>query len=158
MPQLITPDRLDNIEAKLPPTGRALFRLNRTIAQAWCDMASSVYNAVTDSGAAVAETGRTAAKTVAGQARAQTEQVAKTSRTAARTVAGQARAETEQTVEAARNEVTDLLESAEAAIADSPTGAYENWTKAELYARAQDLDIEGRSTMSKNQLVAALRS
>ncbi len=34
---------------------------------------------------------------------------------------------------------------------------YEQWTKAELYERAQELDIEGRSKMTKDELVAALR-
>ena len=42
--------------------------------------------------------------------------------------------------------------------ADRPSGPYESWTKDELYERAQELDLDGRSTMSKNQLVKALRS
>lgn len=45
-----------------------------------------------------------------------------------------------------------------AAGANRPTGSYENWTKDELYERAQELDIDGRSGMSKSQLVKALRS
>ncbi|MBT8250837.1 MAG: Rho termination factor N-terminal domain-containing protein [Acidimicrobiia bacterium] len=36
--------------------------------------------------------------------------------------------------------------------------AYEEWTKDELYERAQELDIEGRSDMTKDELIAALRS
>ena len=35
---------------------------------------------------------------------------------------------------------------------------YEEWTKDELYDRAQDLDIEGRSDMSKDELIKALRA
>lgn len=35
--------------------------------------------------------------------------------------------------------------------------AYEEWTKDELYERAQELEIEGRSTMSKDELIEALR-
>lgn len=35
--------------------------------------------------------------------------------------------------------------------------AYEDWTKEELYERAQELDIEGRSAMSKDELIEALR-
>ncbi|SOH94135.1 Rho termination factor, N-terminal domain [Monaibacterium marinum] len=35
--------------------------------------------------------------------------------------------------------------------------AYEEWTKQELYSRAQELDIEGRSDMSKDELIEALR-
>lgn len=34
---------------------------------------------------------------------------------------------------------------------------YEEWTKEELYDRAQELDIEGRSEMTKEELIAALR-
>ena len=36
-------------------------------------------------------------------------------------------------------------------------GVDANATKAELYEKAQDADIEGRSTMSKDELVDALR-
>ena len=35
---------------------------------------------------------------------------------------------------------------------------YEEWTKAELYKRAQELTIKGRSKMSKNDLIEALRA
>ena len=35
---------------------------------------------------------------------------------------------------------------------------YEEWTKEELYDRAQELDIEGRSDMTKDELIEALRS
>ncbi len=35
---------------------------------------------------------------------------------------------------------------------------YEEWTKDELYERAQELDIEGRSDMTKSELIDALRS
>ena len=34
---------------------------------------------------------------------------------------------------------------------------YEEWTKDELYDRAQELDIEGRSDMTKDELISALR-
>ncbi|WP_420100360.1 DUF7218 family protein [Corynebacterium sp.] len=37
------------------------------------------------------------------------------------------------------------------------SGSYEDWTKDELYGWAQELDIEGRSTMTKAELIAALR-
>jgi hypothetical protein len=35
---------------------------------------------------------------------------------------------------------------------------YEEWTKEELYDRAQELDVEGRSDMSKDELIRALRN
>ncbi|GIG38728.1 DUF7218 family protein [Cellulomonas phragmiteti] len=38
------------------------------------------------------------------------------------------------------------------------SGSYEDWTVADLRARAAELDVRGRSTMTKAQLVDALRS
>lgn len=35
---------------------------------------------------------------------------------------------------------------------------YEDWTKDDLYERAQELDIDGRSDMTKDELISALRS
>ena len=35
--------------------------------------------------------------------------------------------------------------------------AYEDWTKEELYDKAQDIGIEGRSDMTKDELIEALR-
>ena len=59
----------------------------------------------------------------------------------------------------------DMVKAADAATAETssrgaktPTGSYENWSKDELYERAQELDIDGRSQMSKPQLIRALRS
>ncbi|MGR3760258.1 DUF7218 family protein [Roseobacteraceae bacterium NS-SX3] len=34
---------------------------------------------------------------------------------------------------------------------------YDEWTKQELLKRARELDIRGRSSMNKDQLIAALR-
>ncbi len=35
---------------------------------------------------------------------------------------------------------------------------YEEWTKDDLYDRAQDLGVEGRSDMTKDELIEALRN
>lgn len=35
---------------------------------------------------------------------------------------------------------------------------YEEWTKDELYERAQEIDIDGRSDMDKQELIEALRN
>jgi hypothetical protein len=37
------------------------------------------------------------------------------------------------------------------------TGAYEGWTKEQLEDKARDVGIEGRSDMTKEQLIRALR-
>ena len=34
---------------------------------------------------------------------------------------------------------------------------YEDWTKDELLTRARELNVEGRSTMTKDELIGALR-
>jgi hypothetical protein len=38
------------------------------------------------------------------------------------------------------------------------SAAYEDWTKEELVRRARDLDISGRSSMSKGELIDAIRN
>jgi hypothetical protein len=53
-----------------------------------------------------------------------------------------------------------------AAIANTPDASskggsqppYEEWTRDELYERAQELDVEGRSEMTKDELIHALRA
>ena len=35
---------------------------------------------------------------------------------------------------------------------------YEEWTKDELYERAQEIGIDGRSDMDKDELISALRN
>jgi thiamine pyrophosphate-dependent acetolactate synthase large subunit-like protein len=38
------------------------------------------------------------------------------------------------------------------------SGSYSDWSKADLVKRAREIGIKGRSTMSKEQLVKALRN
>lgn len=38
------------------------------------------------------------------------------------------------------------------------SGSYEGWSKQDLYRRAREIGIEGRSSMSKAELVEALRN
>lgn len=37
------------------------------------------------------------------------------------------------------------------------SGSYDDWTKDKLYERAKELDIEGRSGMTKDELIDAVR-
>ena len=38
------------------------------------------------------------------------------------------------------------------------SGAYQDWSKADLVKRAREIGIKGRSTMSKDHLIKALRN
>ena len=38
------------------------------------------------------------------------------------------------------------------------TPPFEEWTRDDLYGRARELGVEGRSDMTKDELIAALRS
>jgi hypothetical protein len=38
------------------------------------------------------------------------------------------------------------------------SGSYDDWTKKDLVARARELGIPGRSSMSKDELINALRN
>lgn len=70
-----------------------------------------------------------------------------------------ARAQATETGEQMRDQVVEALKFVRN-VAEAKTGIHPNYaemTKDELYERAQDLDIEGRSDMDKDQLVQALR-
>jgi hypothetical protein len=38
------------------------------------------------------------------------------------------------------------------------SGSYQDWTKKDLLARAREIGIKGRSSMSKSELISALRN
>jgi hypothetical protein len=111
-------------------------------------------------GSDVLNTASTGAKTVAGQATRAAGDVATSTRTGARTVTGQSKAQGKKVSKAATVRATKVVDSAIDAIEDKPgTGKpYEQWTKAELLERAQELDIDGRSGLNKKQLITALRA
>jgi len=174
-PLTATLDRLEAALPTLPSTavavGRATFRRSN-------DIACTTIRSVADSLGTVAGVASDATRTVTGQARAATSRSADVAATGARTVAGEARdaagrsadvvatgartvrgqggAQARRVAEIAEDEAEELLDAAEQAI-DSHV-PLEDLTKAELYERAQERDIDGRSTMSKRELVAALRS
>lgn len=69
----------------------------------------------------------------------------------------------DETYEALRRQGASKEKAAR--IANAPDAAerggkappYEDWTKDDLYERAQELDIDGRSSMNKAELISALR-
>lgn len=100
-------------------------------------------------------------KETVGQARSAAGRTSKVAGDAAKQTAGQARAQAGRTADAAASAGEALLDDATDAVESSgrPVGVpYEEWTKADLYERAQELDVDGRSAMSKDELIAALRA
>ena len=153
--------RLDEIEDRLPLIPAKSFALGRATVRRTNDVVVSVVSDVARRMDSVVSTARTGARTTTGQARSAVERTSQTAEVTAKQTLGQAKHQASATRAASRTAATDLLDDATAAIDPdaSPRGiAYEQWTKSELYDRAQELDIEGRSGMSKRQLIAALRS
>ncbi len=169
---------LDRLEASLPALPSKALSLGRATVRRSNDVACTVVGHLTDSIATVTNVTSSAARTATGQARSAADRTASTAATGARTVAGQARAAGSDAVETARStgkaaagqataQARRVAETAEgeaeallddAADAIDPDTPLEDLTKEELYERAQDRDIEGRSTMSKSELVSALRA
>lgn len=129
-------DVLDRVESRLPLIPRRIFRLQRAIADAGFGASRSILDAIFNSADRVERSARTGVKTVTGQARAQAERTAAT----------------------AESEAASLLGRAERSVEGESSERLEQWSKSELYERAQELDIDGRSSMSKDELVEALRS
>jgi gas vesicle protein len=172
---------LDRLEAALPTIPAKMLQLQRTAVKTYCERSTEFWTSVRESGTGFFDTAKVSGKTVVGQARAAAEDVATTAQTNAKTVVGQARAAVDDVNKATRsgaNRVTGqaraqgrrlaakaetsterVLDTAIHAVEDKPGSGkpYEQWTKAELLERATELDITGRTTMSKPQLIAALR-
>lgn len=149
---------LDKIESNLPSVPRRLFQLNRAVATAGCTALSSVAEAFSSATQSVSSRASTGARTVTGQAESVADRIQTTAQHGVREVVGQAKSQVAATIDTVEDETVGLLETAIATVDDSPTGSYETWTKAELYERAQEVDVDGRSAMSKAELITALRS
>lgn len=175
--QIRIEDGLNKVEERLPKLPAAAFRLQRKVgSRAVCGMVGAV-EAMRVSSSTAAKAASTAAKTVTGTTRWAAKETAGTMSTAAKTIVGQTRAQVEivgdtvasearglmtsarSTTQDVVDETTELLDTAATEVdTTTPTGAYNSWTKSDLYDRAQELDIDGRSSMSKNELIVALRA
>jgi len=78
---------------------------------------------------------------------------------AAREVAGQANAQGGRVAASVGRETNHVVGEATRRASNRPASGtpYQEWTKAQLMARARELDIDGRATMNKAELVDALR-
>ncbi len=139
---------------------RKAFEVNRTILRTSVATTKDLVGIVGDGIANATGVARDAGATVVGQTRSAVDRTVGELRDNAREVAGQARAQGERAGAAVDRTVDRTADRAIHTVEHSPsTGTpYEEWTKDELYERAQELDIDGRSQMSKRELIAALRA
>ncbi len=153
--------RLDQLEAELPPIPSKALGLTRATAHRVNATASDVANDVGRQLGRLGSTAGTAFSTSVGQSRSAVERTSSTARRTSKEAIGQTRAQTKRTGRAAQTSATALLDDASRAIepdGDGRPASLDDWTKADLYERAQQLDIDGRSTMSKRELVQAIRT
>ncbi len=153
--------RLDQLEHRLPPLPAKSFALGRATVRRTNDVVVSVVSDVARRMDTVVKTARTGARTTAGQAKSAVERTTQMAETTAKQTIGQAERQAASTTDAAQEATGELLDDATTTVDPdaAPRGiAYEDWTKSDLYERAQELDIDGRSSMSKRELIAALRS
>lgn len=147
------------------------------------DAAHQVFEVARTGASDLVETGTDAAETSLGVVRKTGRQVVGDARQARSTILNRAssaaddlrrslrlvsnRAETvgDKVADAAEDATDRVVKATDTGVAEvasegasRPSGSYENWTKDELYERASELDVEGRSSMNKRQLIAALRS
>lgn len=152
--------RLDDLEASLPDVPAKALALGRASVHRVSETASAVAADVSRQLGELSSTASSAFATTVGQARSAVERTSDMATRTARESAGQFTAQSHRTAQQTERAAVALLDDATRAVdadEDRPA-ALEDWTKQQLYERAQDLDLEGRSTMSKKQLVQALRA
>lgn len=139
---------------------RKMYEVNKAFVSASIDTTRTIVSAMGDGVSSAVKTLRDGGATVFGQTRSAADRTRTEAVHNAREVAGQARAQGGLASERMDDIADRTARRITSAVDDSPsTGTpYEDWTKSELYERAQELDIEGRSGMSKPELIKALRS
>lgn len=172
--------RLDALEDRLPTIPASVFRAQRASARLAFATAEGAGRAIADSACTITSTVGTGVRRVTGQTTGQTRRIVDSVDTGVKTVVDTAEAAASRsastidqgvrtvigTAEAAASKSADVIEDEIVDLADQATVAAErarsaqpddSWTKAELYDLAQELDIEGRSTMSKDELLDAVK-
>lgn len=168
--------RLDDLETSLPALPSKALAASRASARRMNDIVESAATSIKARFDNVADDTVTAAKTTTGQARTATSKATKTVKTGVAQTTGQARAaadkaastvssgvkqSTGQAKAQARKVAKSAAHEAEGALDDAKVASdpdeYADMTKADLYDRATALDIDGRSGMTKAELVGALQ-
>ncbi len=151
-------ERLDELETSLPAIPANTLKVGRATVRRTTSVAASVLDDISERAGRVADTAGNAARTVSGQARSAGDRSIRTARSGANEVVGQARAQAERAAKVADDETSQALADAAEAAAPEPATRREMqaMSKADLYEYAQRLDLDGRSTMSKDELIDAI--
>jgi len=138
---------------------RKIIELNRTLVHRSAETAGGAIRVVTDGASRVADASFVAGRTVVGQTRAAIDRTVSATRQGRAEVSGQAEAQGAAVADTIDHEANRIVDRATDAVdgLPAPGTPYEEWTREQLYQRAQELDVDGRSTMSKAQLIRALR-
>lgn len=131
------------------------------LAEATADAVEASVETIEETGRSSMGTARRAGSKIIDQARESVEQIERNFRIVGRR-ADQVEDRVEDEAEDAADRVVKAADTGAASTYEAgarrPSGPYENWTKDELYDRAAELDIDGRSNMNKTELIRALRS
>lgn len=138
---------------------RKILEVNRTIAETALSNAANAMKTVGQNTKNVIDAARTAGRIVTGQATSVVERTVTTARNGSREVSGQVMAQGARVGDAITTQANRTADAALRAVSDKPTSGtpYEQWTKAQLIERAREVDLEGRGSMNKTELIAALR-
>lgn len=152
--------RLDDLERRLPPIPRKAVVLGRAGADRIGATTGSIARDVGRQISRVTTVASHAVNTSVGQTRSAIDRTATAARRNTNEAVGQARAQTTRSGRAAERGAIALLDDAARAVdpGNGSPAVLDEWTKAELYDRAQELDIQGRSTMGKRELIDAIHA
>jgi len=138
---------------------RKIIQLNVAVAQQAAGVTASAFRLVNEGVRNVLDTSRTAGKTVVGQGRSVVERTAATASAGVKEVSGQAEAQGKKVAKVVDKQANRVLDRATNAVDGKPNQGtpYEQWTRSQLLERAKEVDVTGRSAMSKQELITALR-
>jgi hypothetical protein len=142
------------IESRLPALPASMVRVYTTSVERSAETATVARAKIMSVGKTVARADIRAAKTVIGQTRSAIDRTIDFTSNRIAEVRGQASYQAGAAAGTTNSALVDMVDEANEQIASvKPLSAM---TKTELYEMAQDADVEGRSDMSKSELVDAL--
>jgi hypothetical protein len=151
--------QLDELEERMSGVPAQMIALGRAMTERTIDTGSSAARDLRRRFDDLLSVAESSSATALGQLRSSADRAATTTGRLAKEAAGQARAQMRRVTEATGEATSRVLDDATRAAHpdDDRPAQLEEWTKSELYDRARELDVDGRSTMTKQELIVAIR-